>query len=76
MGRHFENSDSHLQKRKGDPFLGQAVIMECVSIVSRRNLSEIVRDDLEIVQVVRDYGSHAGILRLSLCLLSTVFVCF
>ena len=38
----------------------QAVILESVSIVAKRNLENLLKDDFEVVQVVRDYGAHAG----------------
>ena len=34
--------------------------MESVSIVAKRNLENLLKDDFEVVQVVRDYGAHAG----------------
>lgn len=34
--------------------------MESISIVAKRNLENLLKDDLEVVQVVRDYGAHAG----------------
>ena len=43
--------------------------MESVSIVMKRQLSELLKDDLEIVHVVRDYGPHAGVLYKGSCIL-------
>jgi len=45
---------------EGDVFMMQSVIMESVSIVKKRDLADLLKDDPEIVQVVRDYGTHAG----------------
>ena len=35
----------------------QAVLMESVSVVKRRNLEGMLKEGVEIVQAVRDYGS-------------------